>query len=83
MKQSKFPSSLPAEGRRATEPHIVFISLDESESEKVGELVENWIVISEFMGVVVSTNEKKVPLYMERLQKEHCSLITLCKRVLI
>ena len=37
------------------------------------ELMDHWIVISEFVGVVVSTSdEKKAPPYMERLQKEHC-----------
>ena len=30
-------------------------------------------MISEFVGVVVSTSdEKKAPPYVERLQKEHC-----------
>ena len=34
-----------------------------------------WIVISEFMdGVVTSSNEKKAPPSMDRLQKGYCTI---------
>ena len=40
-----------------------------------GGSVEHWMVISEFLEDVVSTSdEKKAPPYMERLQKEHCTI---------
>ena len=43
-----------------------------------GQMVYNWIVISKFMKVVVSTSDaKKAPPYLERLQKEHCSFLQL------
>ena len=39
-----------------------------------GGSVEQWMVISEFLDDVKSTSdEKKAPPYMERLQKEHCT----------
>ena len=41
-----------------------------------GQLVDQWIVIPEIVGVVVWTSdEKKAPPYMERLHKEHCTYV--------
>ena len=45
-----------------------------------GEFLEHWKIMCQFAEAVVSTSEeKKAPPYMERLQKEHCTLIWKCK----
>ena len=48
-----------------------FLGVDQKYSN--GGSVEHWIVPSKFLEDVVSTSdEKKAPPYMERLQREHC-----------
>ena len=65
------PSAVEEGGRVALSHLPPFLGVEQNYF--YGQLVDQWRVIPEIVGVVVWTSdEKKAPPYMERLHKEHC-----------